>query len=104
MIRTVGRPWSNRPSLALTITTLLVVAIAGVLPFSPVAGTLGLTPLPPSFSLFVIVVVATYLGLVEIVKHRVIARLAGRPASSPHEGRVQTVPGEPCALVTAPHT
>jgi len=83
VIRTMGRPWSNRPSLPLLITTLLVVTVGGVLPFTPVAAAVGLVPLPPSFFLFVTVVVATYLGLVELVKHRVVARLAGREASSP---------------------
>ncbi len=75
VIRTMGRPWSNRPSLPLAITTVLVVVIGGVLPFTPVASALGLVPLPLSYFAFVAVVVVTYLGLVEIVKHRVIRRL-----------------------------
>ena len=87
VIRTMGRPWSNRPSLALTLTTLIVVAIGGVLPFTPVAAALGLTPLPASFYLFVVAVVVTYLGLVEVVKHLVIARLAARKPA-PHDLRV----------------
>ncbi len=80
VIRTAGRPWSNRPSLPLTITTLLVVTIGGVLPYTPVAATLGLVPMPPSYLLFVTIVVATYLALVEVVKHRVIPRLTGSEA------------------------
>ena len=75
VIRTMGRPWTNRPSLPLTITTLLVVLIGGVLPFTPIAATLGFVPLPASYFAFVAIVTATYLVLVEVVKHRVVRRL-----------------------------
>ncbi len=75
VIRTVGRPWTNRPSLPLTITTLLVVLVGAVLPFSPVARPLGLTPLPLTYFVFLTLVVGTYLVVAEVVKHRIMARL-----------------------------
>jgi len=75
VIRTARRPWSNRPSKPLTITTLLVVIVAAVLPYTPAAHPLGLEPLPPSYFLFLIPAVGTYLVLVELVKERVMRRL-----------------------------
>jgi Mg2+-importing ATPase len=80
VIRTTGRPWSNRPSLPLAITTVVVVLIGGVLPYTPVATALGLVPMPWTYFVFVAVVVTTYLGLVEVVKHRVIGRLRATAA------------------------
>lgn len=75
VIRTSGRPWRNRPSVPLAITTVLVVAIAFILPLSPVASALGFTAPPPSYFAFVIGVVALYLTVVEIAKQIVFRRL-----------------------------
>ncbi|WP_277957953.1 magnesium-translocating P-type ATPase [Anaeromyxobacter oryzisoli] len=75
VIRTAGRPWSNRPSVPLSVTTLLVVLIGAVLPFTPAAAPLGLAALPSSYFLFLALVVGTYLVLVELVKARVMRRL-----------------------------
>jgi Mg2+-importing ATPase len=74
VIRTAGRPWkrTNRPSLALTATTLLVAAAGVALPFTPLAAALGLVALPASYYVFLLAVVASYLGLVELVKQRVM--------------------------------
>jgi Mg2+-importing ATPase len=74
VIRTAGRPWGNRPSLALTLTTLLIVLVGAALPYTGLATPLGLRPLPPSFFLFLAAVVSTYLCVVEAVKRRVINR------------------------------
>jgi Mg2+-importing ATPase len=78
VIRTAGRPWLNRPSLPLIVTTLLVVAVGVALPYSPLAHALGFEPMPPSYFVFLGLVVSSYLVLVEIVKHRVMARLVSR--------------------------
>jgi Mg2+-importing ATPase len=75
VIRTAGRPWSNLPSLPLTVTTLLVVAIGSVLPYTPAATPLGLEALPPGYFLFLVLAVGTYLVIVELVKERVMRRL-----------------------------
>ena len=57
-----------------------------VLPYTPVASALGLVPLPASFFVFVAVVVASYLGVVEVVKRRVLA-WQHKPAHPVHAGR-----------------
>jgi Mg2+-importing ATPase len=79
VIRTVGRPWSDRPSAPLAITTIAIVMVGAWLPFSPLARDLGFTPLPLGFFIFLMVATATYLILVEIAKrylmHRLIANL-----------------------------
>jgi P-type Mg2+ transporter len=72
VIRTAGRPWSNRPSLPLASTTILIVIAGLLLPFSPLAGPLGFVPLPAPFFLFLAAAVISYLILVEIVKARLV--------------------------------
>lgn len=54
IIRTSGNPLRSRPSLPLTITTLLMVAIGIILPYSSLAPTLGFTPLPALYFLFLV--------------------------------------------------
>ena len=83
VIRTMGRPWANRPSLPLAVTAVLVVIIGGVLPYTPVAGTVGLVPLPASYFAFIAIVVVSYLGLVELVKHHVVRRLTADDVAIP---------------------
>jgi Mg2+-importing ATPase len=68
IIRTTGNPLRSRPSLPLTITALLVVAFGMLLPFTPLAGPLGFTPLPALYFLFLAGMIIIYLLLVEVVK------------------------------------
>jgi len=75
VIRTAGNPFRSRPSRALTLTTLAVVACGMLLPFSPLAVWLNFTPLPVSFFVFLIVATTTYLALVELVKRRLLKHL-----------------------------
>lgn len=75
VIRTAGNPLHSRPSTPLAVTVLLVVAVALGLPFSPLAGVLGFTPLPPAYFAFLVVVVGTYLLLVEAIKRRLMGRM-----------------------------
>jgi Mg2+-importing ATPase len=75
IIRTVGNPLRSRPSRPLAITTVLIVCIGIILPYTPLAGPLGFTPLPGLFFLFLAGMVVTYLLLVEIVKRRLMRRL-----------------------------
>ena len=70
VIRTMRSPWRSRPSRALTATTLSIVAVGLVLPYSPLAGPLGFTPLPSSYYVFLTAATLTYLLLVEVVKRR----------------------------------
>ncbi len=72
VIRTARRPWSNRPSLPLASTTIMIVIVGLLLPFSPLAERLGFVPLPVGFFLFLTVAVVIYLMLVEIVKGRLV--------------------------------
>jgi P-type Mg2+ transporter len=81
VIRTAGNPLRSRPSRPLAATTILVVALGCLLPFSPLAGILGFVRLPVSFFTFLAASTVTYLLLVEIAKRRLFARLsAGMPA------------------------
>jgi Mg2+-importing ATPase len=74
VIRTAGNPFRSRPSAPLAITTVAVVVVGILLPFTPAASTLGFVPLPGSFFLFLVAVVGTYLALVELVKRRLLRR------------------------------
>jgi Mg2+-importing ATPase len=75
VIRTGGNPLRSRPSLPLTITTLLVVVVGIVLPFTPLTGVLGFTPLPAKYFLLLLGMTVTDLMLVEVVKRRLMRRL-----------------------------
>ncbi|HEX6557210.1 MAG TPA: magnesium-translocating P-type ATPase [Ktedonobacteraceae bacterium] len=75
IIRTTGNPLRSRPSLPLTITVLLIVAFGMLLPFTPLAGPLGFTPLPAQYFLFLAGMIVTYLLLVEVVKRWLMRRL-----------------------------
>ena len=74
VIRTAGNPFRSRPSAPLAITTVAVVVVGSVIPFSPVAATLGFVRLPGSFFVFVIGVVGCYLVCVEVVKRWLFRR------------------------------
>jgi Mg2+-importing ATPase len=68
VIRTATNPLKSRPSRLLLASVLTVVTIAVVLPYTPLGGLLGFTPLPVlllgSFALLTV----TYLFLVQAVK------------------------------------
>ena len=68
VIRTMGNPFESRPSRALLITTLLVVAVGAFLPFTGLGGPLGFVPLTGTFYLFVAVTTLLYLLLVQLAK------------------------------------
>jgi len=76
VIRTMGNPLKSRPSRSLIVTTLAVAAIGLALPATPLAPLLGFTVPPLSYFGFLVVATLTYLGLVEVVKRRVVARRA----------------------------
>ena len=66
----------SRPSRSLTIAVIGIVVIGMVLPYTPLAGPLGFTPLSPLFFLYLIVATGTYLVLVEIGKRVLMRRRA----------------------------
>jgi Mg2+-importing ATPase len=84
VIRTGGHPLRSRPSTALTVTTLTVVVVGLVLPFTPLAGPLGFVALPAGFFAFLAAATVTYLALVEVVKRRMLSpsSSAGPPAAA----------------------
>ncbi len=69
VIRTHTSPfWRSRPSMPLQVAVFAGVAVAWLLPYLPVARTLGFTPLPPGFLLVVAGLAGAYLLLVEVSK------------------------------------
>ncbi len=76
VIRTMGNPFTSRPSRSLTAATCAVVAVGLAIPASPLAPLLGFTVPPISYFGFLVTATAAYLVLVEIVKRTVVARLA----------------------------
>ena len=87
VIRTVGNPLHSRPSVALTLTTLTVVVVGVALPYTPLALSLGFTPLPGRYFVFLALVALTYLGFAEFVKRRLFQKhLVAEPPTDPSAG------------------
>jgi P-type Mg2+ transporter len=72
VIRTMGNPFRSRPSLALTITTLVITGIGVGLPWTPAAAALGFSPLPWAYVAFLVTASAAYLAVVEGAKRRLV--------------------------------
>jgi Mg2+-importing ATPase len=68
VIRTAGNPFKSRPSRALLLSVSAVVAIAAVLPYTPLGSLLRFTPLPVSLLGAIAFLAVTYLLLVQAVK------------------------------------
>jgi P-type Mg2+ transporter len=68
VIRTAGNPLKSRPSRPLVLAVSAVVAIAAVLPYTPLGSLLRFTPLPPSLLGTIAILAVTYLLLVQAVK------------------------------------
>jgi Mg2+-importing ATPase len=75
VIRTRNEPWKSRPSRALVWSTVSVVAIAVLIPFTKLGAAFGFVRLPATYFGFLAVAVATYLGLVELAKRRVLRHI-----------------------------
>jgi P-type Mg2+ transporter len=90
VIRTAKNPLRSRPSTALLTTCLAVVTVGTVLPFSPLAGMLGFTPLPFSYFVFVAVATLAYLLLVEAAKRMLLN----------HETQKNAVKNSPAAVAS----
>ena len=74
--------WRSRPSRPLLVTTLACVALAVLIPYTPVAASLGFTSLPAAFLLALAAMVVTYLILVESAKRLFYRRWPGVAAGS----------------------
>jgi Mg2+-importing ATPase len=81
VIRTAKSPLRSRPSGPLMATCVGVVAIGLYLPFSPLAGMLGFTPLPGSYFAFVAIATVVYLLLVEGGKRVLLGKETARTAT-----------------------
>jgi Mg2+-importing ATPase len=68
VIRTAVNPLKSRPSRALLISVLAVVAVGTVLPFTVLGMLLQFTPLPVSLLFAIASLAVTYLFLVQAVK------------------------------------
>ena len=70
VIRTHGNPFRSRPHPLLTLTSLSVVAMAIVLPYTALGAAFGFTPPPLAFYGVLAAMVVVYLALVECIKRR----------------------------------
>jgi Mg2+-importing ATPase len=69
VIRTNLIPFvQSRASWQLTMTTLLIMLVGAVLPYSPLAAPLGFVPLPPLFWAFLALTLLCYVGLTQLIK------------------------------------
>lgn len=75
IIRTRRNPLHSHPNRWLTTTSLSIVAIAMLLPISPMAHYLGFTALPLTFFGLLAVLIITYLLTVEYCKQWFYKRL-----------------------------
>ncbi|HEX8966282.1 MAG TPA: magnesium-translocating P-type ATPase, partial [Chloroflexota bacterium] len=80
VIRTDGNPFKSRPSTPLMVTVLGGVLTGLVIVLSPLGGLLGFTPPPGSFFAVLVVMVVTYLAIVQLVKRRFYAASGWRAA------------------------
>lgn len=78
IIRTQKNPLKSRPNLWLTLCSLLVVALAVLLPFTPAGRILGFVAPPPLFFLVLAGMVICYLLIVEQVKQWFYRHYASR--------------------------
>lgn len=68
VIRTRRPFFRSRPSPYLIAATVLIGLVVLLLPYSPLAGLLGFTPLPPVFLLVLAGIMVLYVALAEIAK------------------------------------
>jgi len=69
VIRTNKIPFiQSRASLALTLTTLSIMAFGMRLPYSPMASSLGFTQLPPMYWPILMLTLLAYVGLTQLTK------------------------------------
>ena len=72
VVRTARNPMRSRPSVFLAATVGIAIAVGLALPFTPIAATLGMTPLPGPLLWFVAGATAAYLAVVELLKRRIL--------------------------------
>ncbi|MBV8762911.1 MAG: magnesium-translocating P-type ATPase [Deltaproteobacteria bacterium] len=80
IIRKLGSGPASVPSRAIVISSVIVVAVAVALPYTPLAATLGFVALPAALVGAVAVTVIAYLVLVRLVRARAMRALRLTPA------------------------
>ncbi|QXE89222.1 magnesium-translocating P-type ATPase [Geomonas subterranea] len=78
IIRTRKSPFKSRPSPWLVVCSLIVVALAGALPFTPAGVHLGFVAVSPLFFLILTAILLAYLLAVEVVKQWFFRRFVTR--------------------------
>jgi P-type Mg2+ transporter len=68
VIRTAGNPLKSQPSRSLMAAVCAIVAVAGILPYTPLGRLLQFTSLPPSLLGAIALLAVTYLLVVQVVK------------------------------------
>ena len=69
VIRTRGSPFANRPYPILAATSLAAIAVAVVLPYTPLGVWFGFSPPPLELLAALAGMTAVYLVFVQVVKH-----------------------------------
>jgi len=69
VIRTSGPFYKSKPGKTLLRITLVIDALTLAIPYSPIAGFLGFSPIPPLFLLMLGLILALYMLTAEIAKH-----------------------------------
>ena len=80
VIRTAGNPFKSRPSRPLLMSVVGGVLAGLVVVISPLGSLLGFAPLPPLFFGVLVLMTATYLALVQVIKRRFYAASDWRAA------------------------
>jgi Mg2+-importing ATPase len=76
VIRTNLLPFiQSRASWQLTITTVIIMAVGAYLPYSPLAAALGFVPLPPLYWPLLLLTLACYVALTQLVKSWLLKKL-----------------------------
>jgi Mg2+-importing ATPase len=79
VIRTRRTPfYRSRPSRLLAFSTLIIVASALVIPFTPIGGLFRFVQLPLTFFVILAALIGVYLAVVELVKKWFFKRWAYR--------------------------
>jgi len=76
VIRTRNEPWKSRPSKALFLTTIAIVLLGILLPFTRVGALFGFVALPALYFVFLVAATAIYLAVVDFVKRQLMRSLA----------------------------
>jgi len=69
VIRTSGPFYKSKPGKTLIIATLIVDTLTLAIPYSPIAGFLGFSPIPPLFLLMLGLILTFYMLTAEVAKH-----------------------------------